>query len=372
MQRIFYHGDLDGQASGYAVFDYLCRCGVEPAHYIKLREIDYTNPITDSEIDELLNDDVWVVDFGLPEKTVNRIQAKANHFVWIDHHKTTPSDQTAFTDVLGLRRTDEAACLLTWKYVNWYLKSDWTEDKSAYPNASSLECDEVPFVLRLVSDFDTFTWEYGNETLYFQNACLVEDTEPYSVFWGTCIHSGKKWWNELMNQGHIIERYRNIHHREYAERAGYSMEWEGMTCLFVNTAFVQSYCFRDFADDYDVVVPHCYDGKQWKVSLYAFSDFVDVSEVAKKFGGGGHKGAAGFQCDILPWLEVGNRLDEVKIHFDLDDNDTYTLKDALVLNCDENFITVEGKDFAVDKADVPYKRATVPISRVNLIEEITK
>jgi phosphoesterase RecJ-like protein len=31
-----------------------------------------------------------------------------------------------------------------------------------------------------------------------------------------------------------------------------------------------------------------------KVSLRAFHDAVDVSEVAKKFGGGGHKKAAGF------------------------------------------------------------------------------
>ena len=31
-----------------------------------------------------------------------------------------------------------------------------------------------------------------------------------------------------------------------------------------------------------------------KVSLRAFHDTIDVSEIAKKFGGGGHRKAAGF------------------------------------------------------------------------------
>ncbi len=43
------------------------------------------------------------------------------------------------------------------------------------------------------------------------------------------------------------------------------------------------------------------DGK-WSFSLRSIGDF-DVSEVAKTFGGGGHKNAAGFECNELPWEE---------------------------------------------------------------------
>lgn len=39
--------------------------------------------------------------------------------------------------------------------------------------------------------------------------------------------------------------------------------------------------------------------KQFTVSLY--SETVDVGAIAKAHGGGGHKGAAGFVCDTLPW-----------------------------------------------------------------------
>ena len=39
---------------------------------------------------------------------------------------------------------------------------------------------------------------------------------------------------------------------------------------------------------------HDHEDKKIKVSLRAFHDNIDASEIAKKYGGGGHKSAAGF------------------------------------------------------------------------------
>jgi nanoRNase/pAp phosphatase (c-di-AMP/oligoRNAs hydrolase) len=50
---------------------------------------------------------------------------------------------------------------------------------------------------------------------------------------------------------------------------------------------------------YPVCIAYVHDGEKFTVSLY--STTVDVSKIAKKFGGGGHKGAAGFTCDKLPF-----------------------------------------------------------------------
>ena len=40
---------------------------------------------------------------------------------------------------------------------------------------------------------------------------------------------------------------------------------------------------------------------QWTVSLYSTKSDIDVSIIAKNYGGGGHKGASGFQCKELPF-----------------------------------------------------------------------
>ena len=44
-----------------------------------------------------------------------------------------------------------------------------------------------------------------------------------------------------------------------------------------------------------------YNGDKWKVSLYTKKDDIDVSIIAQKYGGGGHKKASGFRCDKLPF-----------------------------------------------------------------------
>ena len=48
----------------------------------------------------------------------------------------------------------------------------------------------------------------------------------------------------------------------------------------------------DNVDDYDILVGFSFDGESWNYSLR--STKIDCSKVAMKYGGGGHKGAAGF------------------------------------------------------------------------------
>lgn len=64
-------------------------------------------------------------------------------------------------------------------------------------------------------------------------------------------------------------------------------------CFAVNMGMISSDDFASIdVDNYDILVGFCTDGKQWRYSLR--SDKVDVSFVAMQFGGGGHRGAAGF------------------------------------------------------------------------------
>jgi len=46
-----------------------------------------------------------------------------------------------------------------------------------------------------------------------------------------------------------------------------------------------------------------HEARETKVSLRAFHETVDVSEIAKRFGGGGHKKAAGFQLPVGQHVE---------------------------------------------------------------------
>ena len=55
-------------------------------------------------------------------------------------------------------------------------------------------------------------------------------------------------------------------------------------------------------EPYDLMIAFCRrKDKLWNVSLYSTKTDVDCGAIAKSFGGGGHKGAAGFQCAELPF-----------------------------------------------------------------------
>lgn len=63
-------------------------------------------------------------------------------------------------------------------------------------------------------------------------------------------------------------------------------------------AFVSSDDFASInTDEYDLLIGFSFDGYRWSYSLR--SEKVDCSQIAKKFGGGGHRGAAGFSTTIL-------------------------------------------------------------------------
>jgi nanoRNase/pAp phosphatase (c-di-AMP/oligoRNAs hydrolase) len=74
--------------------------------------------------------------------------------------------------------------------------------------------------------------------------------------------------------------------------------------LACNTIVFNSQFFAGFFDPekHDVMCAYSRrsDGK-WKVSMYTTKDEIDCGAIAKHFGGGGHKGAAGFVCTRLPW-----------------------------------------------------------------------
>jgi len=81
---------------------------------------------------------------------------------------------------------------------------------------------------------------------------------------------------------------------------GFESEFEGAKCFAVNLGRCNSEYFKSIpVGKYDVLMPFVFDGDQYTVSLY--SPTIDVSEIAKKHGGGGHKGASGFQCKELPF-----------------------------------------------------------------------
>ena len=82
---------------------------------------------------------------------------------------------------------------------------------------------------------------------------------------------------------------------------GYTISWEGYDCYVMNVSMMGSKGFGEMFSLYPICIGYIFDGTQYTVSLYSEQNNIDVSKICQKYGGGGHKGAAGFNRKELPF-----------------------------------------------------------------------
>lgn len=263
---VLYHNDLDGRCSAAIVNKkFKGECVNFP--------VSYENKIPFNKI--TLNDDVVIVDFTPNFKEdFDEIIERSNSVTWIDHHKANILEHKDKKHLDGKRvDTVPSAALATWNYY--------------YPNKNA------PMSVVYVSDFDTWTHKYP-ESRFFELGVSTVSHFPEDDIWETLLNDNKESKEEVdvfISRGKIISKYKSIHNEEYLSKYGYEVKFEGYKAIACNVA----HCGSDFFisdNNYDLLIPWVFNGDRFVYSLY--STKIDCSKIAKKYGGGGHKGASGF------------------------------------------------------------------------------
>lgn len=264
---------------------------------------------------------VYMVDFSLPVEYMKSLAA-CSDLVWIDHHKTAiDACHVAGVNPAGLREVFLAACELCW--VHFKHGNDMSPIK------------EIPEAVSLLGIYDSWRkddpeWQ---KALAFQYGMRALP----GIYSPDCTHY---LWRSLFESANLSEEF--VLERCLVGQGilNYQAEVNQRACesgaesllLFVppvkdgdvalrliacNTIVFNSQFFASVYDPekHDIMVAYCRvapryqigtDGKaqrafRWKVGIYSTKADLDCGAIAKAFGGGGHKGAAGFVCDKLPW-----------------------------------------------------------------------
>lgn len=296
--KCLYHSDQDGECSGFWV-KYFEKNGELSYDDFILAKYEMELPLNKIKKDEK----VIIVDFSFEPDEMKELMKKTENIVWIDHHKTAIDKYKDFPfDFPGIRMVGYGACYLTWLYFSRNFKPAMTakEIERVYQ-------EECPRFTRLISDRDVWKHEF-KESSTFYLGLQAENTHPTSKIWMSMNFSNSEV-NDIIDDGQVIEKYRDNQANSYVQQWSKEYKWLGHKCLMMNLGPSGSEMFGDVSktDEYDILVPFAMDMKSdmWRVSLYAGHNKkkIDVGEIAKKFGGGGHAGASGFQCKKLPWLE---------------------------------------------------------------------
>lgn len=288
--KCFYHSaDLDGHCSGAIVQR---RFGHEDCELIGINYGD-AFPWDRIETGEL----VYMVDFSLqPFMDMLRLHQLAR-LVWIDHHKSAIEEADVHRDYVphpdgieGLREIGRAGCELTWQFL--------------YPRSIS------PLAVDLLGRYDV--WDLKNPAvLAFQYGMRMFKTFPNdeasTALWDDLLSTDLKTQSNLVNgivkDGTTILSYIKSDNEKYCRSSSFVTELDGLKCIAINKLMTNSQLFDSVWDkqEYHAMLTFGIRKGKWTVSLYSDREDVDVSAICKARGGGGHKGAAGFQCDILPF-----------------------------------------------------------------------
>lgn len=255
--------------------------------------------------------------FGL-ENSIKGIGFAPNllaRLVWIDHHKS--SIESHPTNIPGYRIDGVAACRLAWQWFTTIANS--TPSGILFPKEDFIDRKvSEPLAVRLAGEYDIWdkrdsradVFQFGlrSKELTPQDwkELLSEKIVPCSENTGMDISETDLLVCSLLQNGSMLQTYQQRNDAGMMHRS-FIVEWEGLKFLALTTARCNSLTFaaKDAPETgHDALLGFYFNGKVWTVSLYHANHRkdLDLSTIAVKYGGGGHRGACGFSCEKLPFL----------------------------------------------------------------------
>lgn len=234
---ILYHkDDHDGHASGWVMHNRF------PT--LELLGVTYGDKIPDGVH--------TFVDFCPDEAWLGRNEGS----VIIDHHKSNANKLEKWSQHTRVYDCGLSGVELTWEYC--------------YPG------EEMPWWLELIGRWDR--WDHDSDVINMHYYYEQFDTHPEMFNWG---EEPPPYW---MTLGEAVRKAADEQNRRMRERVVIKDLWGWKVGVLYGRADSRVFDYQG----YEIGVMVTEGG----VSLR--SETVDVSVIAQKYGGGGHKGAAGF------------------------------------------------------------------------------
>ncbi len=278
-------------------FDGLCSCAIARRHFGDRAEYlgyEYGEPVPDA-LDQY--EHVFLIDISLPKEVMI---AHASRLVWIDHHISKMRELEG-VEIYGLRIDGVAACRLAWQWFN-HMKADGSlPTKDDFVDRRVIE----PCAVQLLGEYDI--WDKRNPNVDpFQLGLLAEKVPDWELMLRGSFSSGE-YVEQVIANGETIQRFTEVTNAQISTERGFDVSFEGLTFRALNIARCNSMTFlAALKPEHDGCLAYFWNGRKWRFSLYHApgKEHHDLSQIAAKFGGGGHRGACGFELDRLP-VELG-------------------------------------------------------------------
>lgn len=270
---VIYHGECsDGMGAAYAAWKLLGN------------KAEYIPCIHNGPIPDVSGKKVAVLDFSFKNKVTKELIEQASDFIIIDHHQ---SAMIELHDLGSYTRFDmnKSGAILAWE---WFHPGKEPPKFLEYIQDRDLNKWIIPYSKEFSASFDMVPFEFS----------AYEEYEDDSVI------------DDAVKRGSYILAYSKTVIRKICEKASerkLKINDREFNILIVNSPHWRCEIGRALAKECDAAMIYYNDHNLMKtvVSLRSFHENVDVSELARYFGGGGHKKISKFS------LEYGVNLEEL-------------------------------------------------------------
>lgn len=253
-------------------------------------------------------------DYGDPEPVVSddtyllmldiSVEGLMNHprLNWVDHHK---SAMEKYGKKPGYQIDGVAACRLAWQYFGWInsWSGSWIPTKQDFIDRKVSE----PWAVRLAGEYDIWDKRDPDAELFQHGlrSCDLDDVWSQILVTesGFSPQNSTVVVRSLLDAGKAIQFAKTNENKETIISSGFDLDWEGLNFLACNAVRSNSLLFTaGVRPEHDALIRFNFDGKKWRISMYHApgKERHDLSLIASKYGGGGHRGACGFECKTLP------------------------------------------------------------------------
>ena len=282
---IYHSKDTDGHFSG-AVLKY-------KYPDIELRGWDYKDEVPSFESMDGF-DEIILIDITFPFDILQELGTKTKLTV-IDHHVSFKKQVDNHLQIGHDVVTDNLK-YITFEYI-------YDDKLSACELGFKYYFGYIPPIVELVGKYDTWrangTYEWDTVVLPMKYYLYGKVNKPEDV---------KNYWfdkysgdivDNMLEIGKSIMEYERKMDESKTNSYAFEREAYGLRALCINTNFMSSETMITKFDSskHDIMIGFAYNGNNWGISLRSIGDKIDVSEIAKLRGGGGHSQSAGFQVD---------------------------------------------------------------------------
>ena len=291
---VIYHNPCsDGHMSMTIVRDYL------EGHFPDRAVTYHGASINAPPPDDLEGKCLLICDYSYPKDILMKLLTVVKKLLILDHHKTSQEALADIPDTYKVFDMKKSGASLTWEYFHMKLPSpllvQYVEDRDIWKN-------QLPH-----SDSFGIWWysvplEYEIYKKYMEDdTLLLEHIQQYGPICSQYARS----------QMDTLSQYASVRFTKLRNKKYYFIVYVNSSSFIsdLGNLLIKKYQLADFTAVYII-----YENDTSKFCLRSTDTNADCSEVAKLYGGGGHRNASGCNIDVVTNILPGRVYDDSTLY----------------------------------------------------------